>query len=73
MTTPTTTAPAPSPVVVWEWRNDLSMWEVYDPGVVAFIETSHASNPTGFVSLAGASPSLAAYQVDFNQGDLMNV
>lgn len=60
--------PAHYSVVVWEWQNDLSLWEPYDPQIVDYVEMSYQTNPTTPAQLGVVSPSLAAYVADFTSG-----
>ena len=54
---------APYSVVVWEFLNDLNLWEVYEPAVVDLLEMHSQTNPSSPLSLAPASPLLASLQV----------
>ena len=60
--------PAHYSVVVWEWQNDLSLWEPYNPQIVDYVEMSYQTNPTTPAQLGVVSPSLAAYVADFTSG-----
>jgi len=57
---------APYSVVVWEFMNDLNLWEVYEPAVVDLLETHSQTNASSPLSLAPASPLLASLQVTFS-------
>lgn len=54
---------APYSVVVWEFLNDLNLWEVYEPAVADLLEMHSQTNPSSPLSLAPASPLLASLQV----------
>ena len=64
--------PGPYSVILWEWSNDIHMWEPYEPRVTDFIETKFQANPSATFSLGPMSPNLSLYEIVFSSANPQN-